>query len=96
MFLVHSFARSLVRWQALSVGASYIAPYLGRMNDAGRDGFQSCSDMQAIVDMSQERDGETRLLVASIRSADELATLSVNGGLLVCMRIVFGGGGSGG
>ena len=35
--------------------------------------------MQAIVDMGQERDGETRLLVASIRGADELATLAVNG-----------------
>jgi len=64
---------------AMSVGASYIAPYLGRMNDAGRDGFQACADMQAIVDMGQERDGETRLLVASIRGADELATLAVNG-----------------
>lgn len=64
---------------ALSVGAQYIAPYLGRMNDAGKDGIEACSSMQAIVDMSQERDGETRLLVASIRSADELASLAVNG-----------------
>jgi transaldolase len=64
---------------ALSVGAQYIAPYLGRMNDAGKDGFEACTSMQAIVDMSQEKDGETRLLVASIRSADELAVLAVNG-----------------
>lgn len=49
------------------------------MNDAGKDGLDACASMQAIVDMSQERDGETRLLVASIRNADELAALAVNG-----------------
>jgi len=64
---------------ALSVGAQYIAPYLGRMNDAGKDGFESVAGMQAVVDMSQEKEGETRLLVASIRSADELAVLAVSG-----------------
>ncbi len=35
--------------------------------------------MQEIIDMSSTYEGDTRLLVASIRSADEIATLAANG-----------------
>ena len=61
---------------ALAVGAEYAAPYLGRMNDAGRDGFGNIVDMQSIVESS---DGDTRILVASLRSARELASLAAEG-----------------
>ena len=34
---------------AAGVGANYVAPYLGRMNDAGRDGFGTIVEMQKTV-----------------------------------------------
>ena len=55
------------REQALvagAVGAEYLAPYLGRMTDAGKDGLHECEEMQAIVD---GLGSTTRILVASIR-----------------------------
>lgn len=64
---------------ALSLGASYVAPYLGRMNDAGKDGMVEISKMQDIIDMSTACSGEVRLLVASLRSADEIAQLAAQG-----------------
>jgi transaldolase len=35
---------------AASVGAEYLAPYLGRMTHAGKDGNNECSKMQEITD----------------------------------------------
>lgn len=64
---------------ALSVGAQYIAPYFGRMKDAGKDAVRDIAAMQGIVDMSTECTGEVRLLVASIRNASEIATLATEG-----------------
>eukprot|EP00960_Hanusia_phi_P036678 752456-Hanusia_phi.AAC.3 len=61
---------------SVSAGAEYVAPYLGRMNDAGRDGMQSVADMQKIVDGMRSK---TRVLVASIRDADQLAMLAARG-----------------
>ncbi|EKX36632.1 hypothetical protein GUITHDRAFT_78789, partial [Guillardia theta CCMP2712] len=61
---------------SVSAGAEYVAPYLGRMNDAGRDGMQSVVDMQKIVDGMRSK---TRVLVASIRDADQLAVLAARG-----------------
>jgi len=42
-------------------------------------GIEEISKMQEIIDMSSTYEGDTRLLVASIRSADEIATLAANG-----------------
>lgn len=64
---------------ALSVGAHYVAPYFGRMGDAGKDAVSDVAAMQGIIDMSTECSGEVRLLVASIRSADEIAQLATQG-----------------
>jgi len=64
---------------ALSVGAAYVAPYLGRMRDAGKDALADIADMQGIIDMSTDCSGEVRLLVASIRDADEIAQLAAQG-----------------
>ena len=50
---------------AAQLGASYAAPYLGRLTDAGLDGMALITQMQQLI----ERSGAgTRLLVASIRS----------------------------
>ena len=57
----------------MAVGAEYAAPYLGRMNDAGKDGLAQVSDMQNIVD---KMGSQTRVLVASVRSADEVGLLA--------------------
>lgn len=56
-------------WSAL-VGARYAAPYLGRLEDAGRDGLAVIAAMQATVNAYARGDGgsELRLLVASVRS----------------------------
>lgn len=61
---------------AVAVGAEYLAPYLGRMTDAGKDGKEECLTMLDIVNGLQ---GETRILVASIRDADTLAELAAAG-----------------
>lgn len=61
---------------AAAIGADYAAPYLGRMNDAGRDGFDEILAMRAIVHQSGSA---MRILVASLRQADDLARLARHG-----------------
>eukprot|EP00429_Kryptoperidinium_foliaceum_P015530 CAMPEP_0176029756 /NCGR_PEP_ID=MMETSP0120_2-20121206/14627_1 /TAXON_ID=160619 /ORGANISM="Kryptoperidinium foliaceum, Strain CCMP 1326" /LENGTH=250 /DNA_ID=CAMNT_0017362987 /DNA_START=8 /DNA_END=760 /DNA_ORIENTATION=+ len=61
---------------AASVGAEYIAPYLGRMSDLGKNGQDECYKMQEIVTGMQS---ETRILVASIRDAQTMADLAAKG-----------------
>ena len=58
-----------VLWSAL-VGARYAAPYLGRLEDAGRDGLAVIAAMQATVRAYGRGDAgsDLRLLVASVRS----------------------------
>ena len=58
---------------ALGIGASRIAPYFGRMNDAGRDGFAEIAAMQRIIDASGS---PMRILVASLRSPVDAARLA--------------------
>ena len=66
--------------QALSsaaIGAAYVAPYLGRIDDAaGRDGAEEVALMQAALDRTRS---PTRLLVASLRSAALLPALAARG-----------------
>lgn len=57
---------------AAAMGADYVAPYLGRMNDSGRDGFAEIAAMQEII---YGTGSETRVLVASLRAADDLVRL---------------------
>lgn len=63
-------------FSAAALGATYAAPYLGRMNDNGRAGIDNIIDMQRIVEAS---DSDMRVLVASIRQASELAELAAEG-----------------
>lgn len=56
---------------AVRVGASYLAPYLGRLNDGGEDGLAVIATMQTIVQHSS-----TKLLVASVRSSAEVVALA--------------------
>ncbi|WP_374377448.1 transaldolase family protein [Dongia sp.] len=60
---------------AASIGAHYVAPYYGRMLDAGIDADGRLDAMQSIA----ARQGNLRVLVASIRSLDQLETLTARG-----------------
>ena len=61
---------------AAGVGANYVAPYLGRMNDAGRDGFGTIVEMQKTAD---KLDSDMRILVASVRNVGDIAKLAAEG-----------------
>ena len=61
---------------AASMGANYIAPYLGRMNDAGRDGIGIITEMQKAV---ESWDSDIRVLVASVRTPGDLSALAARG-----------------
>ena len=61
---------------ACAVGAEYIAPYLGRMTDAGKNGIQECLTMQQIANSCKTK---TRILVASIRDVQSMVELAARG-----------------
>ena len=61
---------------AIIAGATYLAPYLGRMNDAGLDGVAEITQMQIVIDKAH---AAARILVASIRTPDQLAALAMCG-----------------
>jgi len=67
---------------AAALGADYIAPYLGRITDLGRDGHAELTRMQRIVEgvaPAARTEARLRLLVASLRSPDDLARLAAEG-----------------
>ena len=59
-----------------SLGVEYLAPYLGRMSDNGKNGLGECATMQQIVD---GLGAKTRILVASIRDVESMAELATQG-----------------
>ena len=61
---------------AISLGAAYLAPYLGRMTDAGQKGLEEIIAMQEIIDAAES---PLQLLVASIRQIDDVVTLAQHG-----------------
>ncbi len=72
---------------AAQLGASYAAPYLGRLDDAGLDGLALIARMQALVARSG---AATRLLVASVRSREAyLALLDLGVGAITIPPRLF-------
>ncbi len=61
---------------AAGFGAAYAAPYLGRMDDAGREGLATLTTMRDIL---LHCHSSTRLLVASLRSAEQVIELARKG-----------------
>lgn len=57
-----------------SIGAQYLAPYLGRMRDAGLDGDAMIARMQEVCGGSS-----SNVLAASMRSADDITALRLAG-----------------
>jgi transaldolase len=59
---------------ARDCGIQGVAPYVGRMTDAGRNGVESVIAMQRAIGTEP-----TRVLAASLRSADDIARLAAAG-----------------
>ena len=59
---------------ARDCGIQGVAPYVGRMSDAGRNGVESVIAMQQAIGSAP-----TRILAASLRSADDVARLAAAG-----------------
>lgn len=78
------FAPEQALWARLA-GASYAAPYLGRLNDQGEDGLRVVAAMQSLLDTYPQSAGEApcRLLVASVRTrADALNLMQLGVGAM--------------
>lgn len=61
---------------ASAVHAAYVAPYLGRINDSGRDGYAIIAKMAQSL---RQIGSATSILAASIRSSADLVTLAQDG-----------------
>lgn len=61
---------------AAAAGCSYIAPYLGRMADAGRPAHQEVLTMQRII---TSIGAQTKVLVASLRNPNDVVMLAQEG-----------------
>jgi transaldolase len=61
---------------AAAAGATYVAPYLGKLDDAGLDGIAVVAAMQEIL----EATGSTcKILLASVRSVPAMVALARRG-----------------
>ncbi|MGH3639892.1 MAG: transaldolase family protein [Mycobacterium sp.] len=61
---------------AACAGATYLAPYVGRMADAGRD---ARIETVAMVELLRASESATRVLAASVRSTADLVYLTRHG-----------------
>jgi len=61
---------------AAAAGATYIAPYLGRMNDAGRQGI---ADVVAMHEVLVATGSTTKVLLASIRNVPDMVAVARHG-----------------
>ncbi|KAJ1462191.1 hypothetical protein M885DRAFT_506326 [Pelagophyceae sp. CCMP2097] len=59
-----------------ALGATYLAPYFGRMTDGGKDGLAECLAMESTL---RQMRAPTRLLVASLRDVQALFDVSAVG-----------------
>jgi TalC/MipB family fructose-6-phosphate aldolase len=61
---------------AAAAGATYIAPYLGRLNDAGRPGI---AEVVAMHEVLVATGSTTKVLLASIRSVPDMVAVARHG-----------------
>ena len=73
MTAVYSVAQALI---ASALGAEYAAPYLGRMNDAGHDGF---GEIATMARTARAHGSPMRILVASLRDVGDIVRLAAEG-----------------
>jgi transaldolase len=68
---VYSSAQAIA---AASIGVAYIAPYLGRLDDAGHNGLEVIAEMHSLVAGTG-----THVLAASVRSSNDIVNLAAKG-----------------
>ena len=61
---------------AAAAGATYVAPYLGKLDDAGRDGVGTVTAMQELLHATGST---TKILLASVRDVATMVTLARRG-----------------
>ncbi|MCS7057490.1 MAG: hypothetical protein NZ849_09115 [Meiothermus sp.] len=61
---------------ASAVGADFVAPYLGRINDSGQDGYTTIGRMS---DLLRGIGSKTEILAASVRSIADVVALAQRG-----------------
>jgi transaldolase len=61
---------------AAAAGAAFVAPYLGRMNDAGLDGHAMIAQMAEAL---RHTESATEILAASVRSPEDIPRLARHG-----------------
>lgn len=61
---------------AVAAGVAYLAPYVGRMADAGRDALAEVTAMQRVIDTAGS---DTRILAASLREVNDVLRLATAG-----------------
>lgn len=64
--LVFSLGQALIAAQA---GATYVSPFVGRLDDNGQDGIQI---VKSIVDIFEKQNYQTKILAASIRNKNHI------------------------
>jgi transaldolase len=62
---------------AAAAGARFIAPYVGRVDDAGRSGLETLTALRRVIDVAGA--ATLRVLAASLRSADAVAGAAAAG-----------------
>ena len=63
-------------WLAAKAGATYISPFIGRLDDLGMDGMELIGDIRALYDAHGY---ETEILAASIRSTAHVQDAAITG-----------------
>lgn len=63
-------------WLAAKAGATYISPFIGRLDDLGMDGMDLIRDIRDLYDAHGY---ETQILAASIRSAAHVTDAAIAG-----------------
>jgi transaldolase len=61
---------------AAKAGATYVSPFVGRLDDAGQDGIQLIHDIRAVYDNYAF---DTEILAASMRSAEHVTAAAIAG-----------------
>ena len=61
---------------AAKAGATYVSPFVGRLDDVGEDGIQLLHDIRAIYDNFAF---DTEILAASLRSAEHVQAAAIAG-----------------
>jgi transaldolase len=61
---------------AAKAGASYISPFIGRLDDIGEDGIQLIHDIRAVYDNFAY---DTEILAASVRAPEQVQAVAIAG-----------------